>query len=572
MLKFLIVDLGRDWIIFGYPWLWEFNPEIDWPTKYIKGLPFLAADAMIEPNNLINHVKQFTRRRYLNPNGWAFIWHLPREYEDDNPPLGTMEEHTVVTTFQPREMLPAPTPPEAQKRIQKELNWVEKYLDLTKTVQTKQMLETDNFPNEDFTKITKERQAQYVMKTQFTPPPLLKSPPIVKLTPSREENRQQEIEAQIESSPLTKLTQLKEENWQWRITTQLDSIEQHLTQKSTPQLPPTPLETPPPKALECFQMLRQTLEVNRMTAATQWAIDASKSTIPERTELPPHYHQHWHIFSKKLAQHFPPTRKDNHAIKLRPGAPDTIPSHTYKWTPEEDKVGWEWLKENEDLRYIKKGNSPWATPCFFVKKKDGKLQPVQDYQVINKWTIPDMYSLPQMETILEQLEGKALFTTLDICWGYNNIRIKQDDQWKVAFTTPYGLYIPKVMPFGLRNTPATFQRCMHNTFRDILNWWPENIFIYMDDFLIATPNKTQQDIQLYQTIVHVVLQCFEDQLFFLKAAKCHFEQTCINYLGIIVEDSKITLDPVKQCGLLSWFAGTNARSEPLTEINQPEGL
>ena len=150
------------------------------------------------------------------------------------------------------------------------------------------------------------------------------------------------------------------------------------------------------------------------------------------------------------------------------------------------------------------------------------------------------------------MEGKALFTTLDIRWGYNNIHIKQDDQWKAAFITPYSLYIPKVMPFSLRNTPATFQYCMHNTFWDILNWWPGNVFIYMDDFLIATPNKTQQDIQLHQTIVHAILQRFEDQSFFLKVAKCHFEQTKVNYLGIIIEDGKITLDPVKQQGLLEW--------------------
>ena len=171
---------------------------------------------------------------------------------------------------------------------------------------------------------------------------------------------------------------------------------------------------------------------------------------------------------------------------------------------------------------------------------------------MNDWTIPDIYPLPQIETILEQLEGKALFTTLDIHWGYNNIRIKQEDQWKAAFITPYGLYIPKVMPFGLQNALATFQCCIHNTFRDILNCWPENIFIYMDDFLVATPNKTQQDVQLHRTIVHAILQCFEDQSFFLKAAKCHFEQTKVNYLGIVVEDGKITLDPVKQRGLLEW--------------------
>jgi Reverse transcriptase (RNA-dependent DNA polymerase) len=93
---------------------------------------------------------------------------------------------------------------------------------------------------------------------------------------------------------------------------------------------------------------------------------------------------------------------------------------------------------------------------------------------------------------------------------------------------------------------------MHNTFRDILNQWPDNVFIYMDDFLIAMPNKTQWDIQLHQTIVHTILQCFEDQSFFLKVAKCHFEQTCVNYLGIVVEDRKITLDPIKQRGLLEW--------------------
>jgi gag-polyprotein putative aspartyl protease len=69
MLKFLIVDLGRDRIILGYPWLQEFNPKIDWPMKFIKGPPFLAADATIEPNDLVNYAKLFTCRRYLNPNG-----------------------------------------------------------------------------------------------------------------------------------------------------------------------------------------------------------------------------------------------------------------------------------------------------------------------------------------------------------------------------------------------------------------------------------------------------------------------------------------------------------------------
>jgi Reverse transcriptase (RNA-dependent DNA polymerase) len=164
-----------------------------------------------------------------------------------------------------------------------------------------------------------------------------------------------------------------------------------------------------------------------------------------------------------------------------------------------------WIDENEQLGYIEKGDSPWATPFFFVKKQDGSLRPVQDYRKVNEWTIPDVYPLPRIETILEQLEGKQLFTTLDIRWGYNNIRIKTEDRWKAAFITPFGLYLPNVMPFGLRNAPGTFQRCMHTVFRNLLNAYPDFIHIYMDDFLIATPNRNAADLALHRTIVHQVL-------------------------------------------------------------------
>jgi hypothetical protein len=93
-------------------------------------------------------------------------------------------------------------------------------------------------------------------------------------------------------------------------------MEQHLTPQKTPHLLPTPPETPPPKVSEQFQALGQILEVNRTTAATQWAIDAHNSAILETMELPPHYRPHWCVFSEKLAQRFLPARKDDHAIKL----------------------------------------------------------------------------------------------------------------------------------------------------------------------------------------------------------------------------------------------------------------
>jgi heme oxygenase len=317
------------------------------------------------------------------------------EYEGDDPQPGQKEDHTFTTTTEPTEPELAPRPKGAAERVKNELNQIERHLDLTQTAL--QPYKEDD----DFAETFKEQQARKILETQFTKPP----------TTSNMANQERKLEAAINSSPLTKIAQLKEDNRQRRIQHQLDVVETNLTSRWHL---PTPPDTPPPKMSQRFQQLGQAIEISRTTAATEWAIEAQKTTTKEAPELPRHYSQHWRAFSEKLAQRFPPERKDDHAIKLRPGAPDTIPGRAYKWMPEEDKVGREWLTENEDLGYIEKGDLPWATPCFFVKKKDGKLRLVQDYRVVNEWTIPDVYPLPQIETILEQLEGKALFTTLDI--------------------------------------------------------------------------------------------------------------------------------------------------------------
>ena len=126
---------------------------------------------------------------------------------------------------------------------------------------------------------------------------------------------QRELEEIMDSSPLAKLAQLKEENRQRRVQHQLDAVETSLTSTEQPALP-TPPDTPPPKVSERFQRLGQTIKINRTTATTQWAIDAHKESTKETMELPTHYRQHWRVFSEKLAQRFPPTRKDDHAIKL----------------------------------------------------------------------------------------------------------------------------------------------------------------------------------------------------------------------------------------------------------------
>jgi len=123
----------------------------------------------------------------------------------------------------------------------------------------------------------------------------------------------------------------------------------------------------------------------------------------------------------------------------------------------------------------------------------------------------DNYPLPLIKTILEQLQGRSLFTKFDIRWGYNNIRIKEGDEWKAAFKTPTGLFKPRVMFFGLTNSPTTFQQTMNRMFREMKMRYPNELFVYMDDILIAT----NDNLTRHRQIVHQVLDKLEKESYFL---------------------------------------------------------
>ena len=99
-----------------------------------------------------------------------------------------------------------------------------------------------------------------------------------------------------------------------------------------------------------------------------------------------------------------------------------------------------------------------ASPFFFIKKKDGKLCPMQDYRKLNEATIKNCYLLPLISKLVDHLSSAKVFTKMDVQWGYNNIHIKEGDEWKAAFRTNVGLFEPTVMFFGLTNSPATFQK------------------------------------------------------------------------------------------------------------------
>jgi hypothetical protein len=140
-----------------------------------------------------------------------------------------------------------------------------------------------------------------------------------------------------------------------------------------------------------------------------------------------------------------------------------------------------------------------ASPVFFIKKKDGTLRLIQDYRALNALTIKNRYPLPLISELVNQLRGAKYFTKLDVRWGYNNVRMKEGDEWKAAFCTNRGLFEPLVMFFGLTNSPSTFQTMMNDIFQDLI--MEGVICVYLDDILIFT-----KSIEEHRRVTRLVLE------------------------------------------------------------------
>ena len=173
----------------------------------------------------------------------------------------------------------------------------------------------------------------------------------------------------------------------------------------------------------------------------------------------------------------------------------------------------EFVKEQLRKGYIWPSKSPQTVPVFFVGKKDGKKRMVQDYQYLNEWTVKNNYLLPLILDLLENIGTKKVFMKMNLRWGYNNVRIKEGDEWKAAFTTPEGSFEPTVMFFGLTNSPATFQAMMNELLRDLTNMGKVAVFI--DNVIVGMETEEGHD-----ELVAEVIKRLEENDLYVKLEKC----------------------------------------------------
>ena len=200
------------------------------------------------------------------------------------------------------------------------------------------------------------------------------------------------------------------------------------------------------------------------------------------------------------------------------------------------------LKRMQDQGVIQPSCSPWASPVVLVRKKDGTMRFCIDYRQLNKVTKPDVYPLPRISDLLDQLGKAQFFSTLDLAAGYWQVQMHPDSQQKTAFTTNHGLFEFRVMPFGLRNAPAVFQRLMQQILTGLNPLdGPDFVSVYLDDILVFSTSLEDHLNHLGQ-----VLNRLSEVGLKLKPSKCHFVTQQVEYLGHLITPQGIKPNPERE--------------------------
>jgi hypothetical protein len=231
----------------------------------------------------------------------------------------------------------------------------------------------------------------------------------------------------------------------------------------------------------------------------------------------------------------------------------------YMMSVEELKELKKQLTELQEAENIRLSSSPWGAPVLFVQKKDGSQRMCVDYRSLNDVTVKNMYPLPHIEDLFDQMRGARVFSKIDLRSGYHQMKIRSSDILKTTFSTRYGLYEFSVMSFGLANAPAYFMDLMNKVFMEYLDRF---VVVFMDDILIYSKSESDHGEHL-----RLELQKLRDNQLYAKYSKCEFWIGNVPSLGHIISNEGIAVDPAKVKEIVAWSIPTT-----VTDIQSFLGL
>ncbi|KAL1920943.1 uncharacterized protein VTP21DRAFT_11578 [Calcarisporiella thermophila] len=223
--------------------------------------------------------------------------------------------------------------------------------------------------------------------------------------------------------------------------------------------------------------------------------------------------------------------------QIETGDAKPIKCTPYRTTWQDQQIIKREIEEMLEQGVIEPAISPWAFPVVLVRKKNGKIRFCVNFQKLNDVTSKDTYPLPHINDILDALHGATVFSTLDAASGYWQVALKEEDRPKATFVTRYGTYQFRVMPFGLCNAPATFQRLMEHVLDGML--W-KNVVVFIDDI-----NVYSRTFDEHVEHLRAVFQRLRVHNLKLNRDKCRFGQRQLKYLGHTISAGGVAVDESK---------------------------
>ena len=253
------------------------------------------------------------------------------------------------------------------------------------------------------------------------------------------------------------------------------------------------------------------------------------------------------VFPEELPG-MPPDRDIEFLIDLIPGT-SPIAKRPYRMPANELAELKKQICELQAKGFIRPSSSPWGAPVLFVRKKDSSLRLCIDYRSLNDVTIKNKYPLPMINDLFDQLEGASIFSKIDLRSGYHQLKIREQDIPKTAFSTRYGLYEFTVMSFGLTNAPAYFMNMMNKVFMEFLDKF---VVVFIDDILVFSKNEEEHKQHL-----RLVMEKLREHKLYAKLSKCEFWLKEVGFLGHVVSGKGVAVDPSKVEAVTEWKSPTS---------------